>query len=212
MMKTSRRNLLKAGLLGGAFSLPTLAQAAKLSATPAEIEGPFYPITPQKDRDFDLTQIEGRTGQAMGKIIYIEGTVTDTQGRPLEDASVDLWQANAVGRYRHPRDTNPAPVDPNFQGWAIVTSGVAGQFKFKTIMPGTYPAARNWIRPPHIHFKVSKSGYGELTTQMYFPDHELNARDWLIQEKNAKEQQLMTATLVRTKPLTYRYQIVLQQI
>ena len=109
-------------------------------------------------------------------------------------------------------EPRPASVDENFQGWAIVPSGVAGDFRFKTVMPGAYPAARNWTRPPHIHFKVSKAGYENLTTQMYFPGHELNAIDWLIQEKNAKEQQLMTATLIRTEPKTYRYHIVLKRI
>lgn len=194
------------------YATSNFVQASKLSLTPEEIEGPFYPLTPQKDRDFDLTYIEGRSGKALGQVIYIEGTVTDIHGQPIEDATVDLWQANAAGRYRHPRDTNTAPVDPNFQGWAVVPSGVTGDFKFKTIMPGAYPAARNWIRPPHIHFKISKAGYADLTTQMYFPGHELNAVDWLIQEKNAKEQQLMTATLIRTEPKTYRYHIVLKQL
>ena len=210
-MKTSRRNFIKLGLLGSTFASGSVAQASKLSITPEEIEGPFYPLTPQKDRDFDLTHIKGRSGTALGQVIYIEGFVTDIDGQPIEDATVDLWQANAAGRYRHPRDTNSAPIDPNFQGWAIVPSGVTGGFKFKTIMPGTYPVARNWTRPPHLHFKVSKAGYTELTTQMYFPGHELNAIDWLIQAKNAKEQQLMIATLIRTKPKTYRYHIVLKR-
>ena len=211
-MKTTRRDFIKAGLLGTIFGSAPLARANNLSVTPAEIEGPFYPLTAQKDRDFDLTQIAGRKGTALGKIIFIEGVVYDVQGNPLENATVDVWQANAAGRYRHPRDANSAPLDPNFQGWAIVASGKAGEFKFKTVMPGAYPAARNWMRPPHIHFKVSKKGYKELTTQMYFPGHELNATDWLIQDKNAKEQQLMTATLIRTTPTTYHYQVVLQPL
>lgn len=211
-MKLSRRHFIKTGLVASTLTSVALARASKFSVTPAEIEGPFYPLTPQKDRDFDLTHIKGRSGTALGQVIHIEGIITDIHGQPIEDATVDLWQANAAGRYRHPRDTNPVPVDPNFQGWAIVPSGASGEFNFKTIMPGAYPAARNWTRPPHIHFKVNKTNYAELTTQMYFPEHELNAIDWLIQEKNAKEQRLMTATLIRKNPATYHYQIVLQEI
>ena len=211
-MKTTRRKFIKSGLVASTLTSIALARTTKFSPTPAEIVGPFYPVTAQKDKDFDLTHIKGRSAKALGEIIHIEGMVSDKYGTPIEDAIVDLWQANAAGRYRHPRDTNSAPLDPNFQGWAIVPSGVAGEFKFTTIMPGAYPATRNWMRPPHIHFKVNKSNYAELTTQMYFPGHELNAIDWLIQEKNAKEQQLMTATLIRKNPVTFHYQIVLEEI
>ena len=124
---------------------------------------------------------------------------------------MDLWQANAAGRYRHPHDPNTAPLDPNFQGWAIVPSGKQGKFKFKTIVPGSYPASRGWTRPPHIHFKVTKKGYVELITQMYFPGHELNEKDLLLQRKGKAEQKLMIAKQVATDPTTYRYQIVLQK-
>jgi len=144
-------------------------EAAPVHPTPAEIEGPFYPRIARKDKDFDLTQIEGKKGSAKGRHIFISGQVLDTDGEPVEDASVDLWQANAAGRYRHPHDPNTAPLDENFQGWAIVPSGKDGGFRFKTVFPGTYPASRDWTRPPHIHFKVSNRGFVELITQMYFP-------------------------------------------
>jgi len=144
-------------------------------------------------------------------VIWIEGEVVDTDGKPVEDALIDLWQANAAGRYRHPHDPNPAPLDPNFQGWAIVPSGTNGQFRFKKIMPGSYPASRTWMRPPHIYFKVSKRGYGELVTQMYFPDHKLNAGDRLLKRKSAAEQKLMIASRVEADHETYRYTIVLEE-
>ena len=162
MKKNSRRRFLKAGLFGGFLGYNAIARAdslLKLNPTPAEIKGPFYPVTPQKDKDFDLTQIEGRTGIAAGRVIWIEGQILDTMDKALEDASVELWQANSVGRYNHPHDSNPAALDPNFQGWAIVPSGKNGAFRFKTIMPGSYPASDSWTRPPHIHFKISKLGY-----------------------------------------------------
>lgn len=215
MKRQSRRRFLKAGLVGGAVGgYGVMAQAGllpKLGPTPSEIEGPFYPITPQKDKDFDLTRIEGRKGRAKGQIIWVEGRVLDTAGEPIEDASVDIWQANASGKYRHPHDPNPAPLDPNFQGWAIVPSGTNGWFRFKTISPGAYPASVTWDRPPHIHFKVTKRGYVELITQMYFPGHRLNDTDRLLMRKGPEERKLMIAERVKEDPETYSYRIMLQK-
>ncbi len=145
-------------------------------------------------------------------MVTIQGQVLDIEGNPVEGATVDIWQANAAGRYRHPHDNNPAPLDPDFQGWAIVQSGVQGGFKFKTVIPGAYPVSDAWKRPPHIHFKVSKKGYAEVTTQMYFPDHELNQVDRLLQSKTAAEQQMMVARSVDGEEVTLRYDIVLQAL
>ena len=129
----------------------------------------------------------------------------------IPNAIIDLWQANAAGRYRHPHDTNPAPLDPNFQGWAVVPSGVKGAFRFKTIFPGTYPAAKGWTRPPHIHFKVSKKGYVELITQMYFPGEALNDKDLLLQRKGKQDQELMVVTKTKDDPATYQFRVVIQK-
>ena len=214
MSDASRRTFIKAGMVGGlAAALSKLTRAANSTylPTPTEIEGPFYPITPQKDKDFDLTRIEGRSGIAQGRKIFIEGQVLDTDGQPVENATVDLWQANAAGRYRHPYDSNPAPVDPNFQGWAIVQSGRQGRFHFKTVLPGAYPASGKWMRPPHIHFRVSKRGYLELVTQMYFEGQELNRSDLLLMRKSEMERQSMVARRIKDEPETYRYTIVLQK-
>lgn len=215
MSDASRRTFIKAGMVGGfsaAFSeLTRAADSTVHLPTPTEIEGPFYPITPQKDKDFDLTQIEGGSGIAQGRTIFIEGRVLDADGQPVENATVDLWQANAAGRYRHPHDSNPAPLDPNFQGWAIVQSGRQGQFRFKTVLPGAYPASRNWIRPPHIHYKVSKRGYLELVTQMYFEGQKLNLSDLLLMRKSEMERQSMVARRIKDEPETYSYTIVLQK-
>lgn len=125
--------------------------------------------------------------------------------------TVDVWQANAAGRYSHPHDPNPAPLDPSFQGWAIVPSGKDGDFRFKTVIPGAYPAEDDWVRPPHIHFKLSKRGYVELTTQMYFPDQELNDVDRLLQSKSPAEQELMIAKPSASEPDILRYQIVIEK-
>ncbi len=206
-----RRDFIKRGVVGGAMGLVTGAAFAA-RPTPSEIEGPFYPVYPQKDKDFDLTRIQGRAGVARGKIIIVQGRVVDTDGKPLEDAMVDLWQANAAGRYNNPRDSNPAPLDPNFQGWAIVPSGSDGGFRFKTVYPGAYPAGADWMRPPHIHFKVSKRGYVELVTQMYFPGENLNEQDLLLMHKPIDQRPLMIATRLPGDPETYRYDIVLEKV
>lgn len=201
----------KAFLLGAVGAAGTAA-AAKLAPTPEEVEGPFYPSYEHKDKDFDLTRVSGRSGTAKGRVIEIRGAVVDTDGNAVEDATVDLWQANAAGRYRHPHDPSNAPLDPYFQGWAIVPSGKDGAFCFRTIYPGTYPASEGWTRPPHIHFKVSKRGFVELITQMYFPGEVLNQVDHLLQRKSESEQAAMIATLVDKDPPTYGYQLVLERV
>jgi protocatechuate 3,4-dioxygenase beta subunit len=191
-----RRLFIQTGALLGIASPAATGQAlaASLSATPGEAEGPFYPVIAQKDKDFDLTRVDGQTGIAKGTHIIISGEVVDIHGSPIEDATVDIWQANAFGRYRHPHDRNQAPLDENFQGWAIVQSGSNGTFRFRTVLPGAYPATRNWVRPPHIHYKISKKGYPELVTQMYFPDMKLNESDRLLRAKTPVERELMIAS------------------
>ncbi len=207
-----RRSFVRMGLAGGAITAITPNVLAANAITPDEIEGPFYPITPQKDQDFDLTQVTGKDEKALGEVVTIQGQVLDIDGNPVEGATVDIWQANAAGRYRHPHDANPAPLDANFQGWAIVQSGEQGGFKFKTIIPGPYPVSDSWTRPPHIHFKVSKSGYDEVTTQMYFPDHELNQVDRLLQSKTKDEQKMMVAQSVKGDKSNLLYNIVMQAV
>jgi len=223
-MDLGRRHLLRVGALFGIGLTgcrggePGAETIEEIAPTPAEIEGPFYPVIAQKDRDFDLTRIEGRDATAEGTVIEVAGQVVGTDVRPIADATVELWQANAAGRYRHPNDPSDAPLDPNFQGWAVVPSGDEGGFRFRTVFPGTYPAGRGWTRPPHLHFKVAKRGYVELVTQMYFPDHELNDVDRLLQRKPADERPLMIATRVAADedaaedaPERYRYRIVIEE-
>jgi protocatechuate 3,4-dioxygenase beta subunit len=212
----NRRNFFKAGLLstlGVTNHAMSNSGSLKFSpSTPNEIAGPFYPIIAQKNKDFDLTSIKGRKQEALGQKIIVHGIVLDTEGNPVEDATVDLWQANAAGRYSHPHDTNPAPVDENFQGWAIVPTGKSGEFRFNTVLPGIYPVGGDWSRPPHIHFKITKKGYLELTTQMYFPVHALNQVDRLLQRKTKQEQALMIAKKSTDKSDTYYYQIIIEKV
>ena len=211
MKEDSRRIFLKNGMIAGVLGFIT-GPVYGFRPTPKEAEGPFYPLYAQKDKDFDLTRIEDSQNIALGRAIFIQGKVLDTENNPLEDSTIDLWQANAAGRYRHPHDTNRAPLDPNFQGWAILQSGKQGTFRFKTVFPGAYPASAGWTRPPHIHFKISKTGYLDLITQMYFPGHPLNESDRLLQRKSEQEQQMMISSKISDSPETYEYNIVLQKL
>jgi protocatechuate 3,4-dioxygenase, beta subunit len=173
----ARRHLLIAllSLTGLALLRTVVGRAASdlCPRTPLQTEGPYYPPRAQRDampdKDNDLTQISGRSAHAKGQIIYVIGEVRDEQCRPVEGALVEIWQASENGRYQHPRDEeNPAPLDPHFQYWSQQVTDGQGRYRFKTIKPGAYQAGRNWIRPPHIHFKVKHPRFRELTTQMYF--------------------------------------------
>ena len=164
-MLVSRRCLIRSGalsLLGGASS-ELFALAPKLPRTTHQTEGPFYPVQRPLDQDFDLTNVRGRRGRARGEIINVVGRVLDPDGRPVPFASIDLWQANAAGRYAHPADTNPAPLDPDFQGSAKLKADGNGFYRFRTIKPGRYPG-----RVPHLHLAISQASR-RVTTQMYFP-------------------------------------------
>lgn len=176
----SRRRFLAATAIAGTGTALGSRAMADPVVTPPQGEGPFYPIVDQADKDADLTVVEGRDGVAQGEVVEVSGRVLDAAGEPIANAVVDIWQANAAGRYAHEADPNPAALDPNFQGWAIMTTDEKGAYRFKTIKPGAYPATSDWSRPPHIHFKVSRRGYKDLTTQMYFEGEPLNDADALL--------------------------------
>lgn len=130
----------------------------------------------------DLT-IDPNGRAALGQLIRVTGCILDEAGRPLPGALVELWQANAAGRYRNPLDTRDAPLDPNFLGNGRTCTDGDGRYEFFTIKPGAYPVPNSgrWWRPPHIHFSVfGPSSLSRLVTQMYFPGDPLNAHDRLI--------------------------------
>src|SRR5689334_14417819 len=150
----SRRNVLglAIGAAGFAASRATSpVHAETLRRTPGEILGPFYPVLRSVERRADLTSLPGKPGRAAGELIYVVGRVVNVEGQPVKAARVELWQANTHGRYTHPSDTNPAPLDPNFEGFAVQDTDAEGRFRFKTIKPGAYPATATWMRPPHLH-------------------------------------------------------------
>jgi protocatechuate 3,4-dioxygenase beta subunit len=103
-------------------------------------------------------------------VINVMGRVLNVLGQPVRDAKVEIWQANAHCRYTHPSDPNPAPLDPNFDGSAVLTT--EGRYHFKTIKPAAYPAGPNRMRPAHINFQVTAGRQDKILTQMYFEgDH-----------------------------------------
>jgi protocatechuate 3,4-dioxygenase beta subunit len=194
----TRRDLFR---LGAALPLGTLTAALAAGAaaacglTPRQTSGPFFPAFDQFDKDVDLTRVTGHDGRAQGEVIRVRGRVLDEQCRPVEGALVDLWQANAKGRYAHPADRNPAPLDPNFQGWGQAVSDADGRYSFTTIKPAPYPLefvggeadTRAGFRTPHLHFRVAKRGHRELSTQMYFAGEALNDRDAVLARVPASE-------------------------
>jgi protocatechuate 3,4-dioxygenase, beta subunit len=197
----SRRRMLKMSLALGAVTFGTPYQVAlaqqKLQPTADQILGPFYPVIKPTDGGNDLTHLSGRPGRARGQIFYVMGQVMNRKGKPVRNAKIEVWQANAAGRYLHPTDWNPAPIDVNFDGYAKLTTDDEGRYRFKTIKPGAYPVGPDWTRPPHIHFEV-KGGVNRLITQMYFAGEPLNDSDKLLQSSWAKES-LIAKVLPPTK-------------
>ena len=118
--------------------------------------------------------------------MYVSGRVINVRGKPVADAELEIWQANAAGRYTHPSDQNPAPIDPNFEGYAKIRTGPDGSYRFKTVKPGAYPATPTSTRPPHIYFDV-KGRVNRLVTQMYFEGEALNDKDAILQGASRKE-------------------------
>jgi protocatechuate 3,4-dioxygenase beta subunit len=157
-----RRALALLGVLAAAAAASLRADGRKpLAPTPGDAEGPFYPQRFPQDVDADLTRVAGRAGAARGTVLHLSGRVLATDGRPLAQARVELWQCDALGRYHHV-DGDPGERDPDFQGYGVAVSDVEGRYAFKTIRPVRYSG-----RPPHLHFKVAQASARPLTTQLY---------------------------------------------
>lgn len=143
-----------------------------------EVTGPLFGSDRVQDGENDLTR--QHAGEAIGQRIIVTGRVIDTNNKPVPHTLVEIWQANAGGRYRHTGDNWPAPLDPNFDGVGRTMTDDQGRYTFTTIKPGAYPWKNhdNAWRPSHIHFSLFGRAFTQrLVTQMYFPDDPLFFQD-----------------------------------
>jgi protocatechuate 3,4-dioxygenase beta subunit len=188
-----------------------------LPHTLTEMTGPVYGHERVGPLDHDLTR--QHPGEPLGERITVSGRVLDGDGRPIRNTLVEVWQANAAGRYRHELDQHPAPLDPNFSGAGRVVTGDDGGYSFTTIKPGAYPWGNNenaW-RPAHIHFSLFGPAFAtRLVTQMYFPGDPLFRYDPIFQsvrDAAARERLIARFEMERTQEqwaLGYGFDIVLR--
>jgi protocatechuate 3,4-dioxygenase beta subunit len=192
----------------------------RMPSSPAEDTGPVFGATLIGHRDADLIHNFAAEGAAaIGPRIIVHGRVTDEQQRPVPGALVEVWQANAGGRYRHKREGYLAPLDPNFGGCGRVLTGADGSYRFHTIMPGAYPWPNgpNAWRPAHIHFSLFGHAFAQrLVTQMYFEGDPLIPLCPIVQSvPDAAGVAALTARLdmaaaMPMDSLAYRFDIVLR--
>jgi len=188
-----------------------------LPHTLSEITGPVYGHEDIGETDTDLTR--QHAGEPLGERIIVSGRVLDEDARPVANTLVEIWQANAGGRYRHVNDNHPAPLDPNFTGAGRVLTDENGVYRFVTIKPGAYPWRNhdNAWRPAHIHFSLFGNAFAtRLVTQMYFPGDPLLPIDPVSQsipDAKARERLVASFDLETTEPewaLGFRFDIVLR--
>lgn len=184
----------------------------------SELTGPAYGEDAIAPLDNDLTRNAVINGEPLGERILVVGRVLDDAGRPVENALIEIWQANAAGRYRHGRDQHDAPLDPNFSGAGRLLTNQQGEYRFTSIRPGAYPWRNhdNAWRPPHIHFSIFGHQFiSRLVTQMYFPGDPLLPLDPIYNSiPDEKGRQRLVASYAHdvTEPvwaLGYRFDIVL---
>jgi len=160
-------------VLGVAASGLAVDAASALVPTPRQTAGPFYPDILPRESDADLVTMAGGA-PATGEVIVVEGQVLGVDGRPVAGASIELWQANAFGRYAHSADRSDVPLDPDFQGYGAVRTDAQGRYRFRTIRPGAYAG-----RTRHLHFYATGPGFERMPMQMYFAGDPGNDVDFL---------------------------------
>ena len=184
--------------------------------TLSETTGPVFGDDAVTELDGDLTR--QHDGEPLGERIIVSGRVVGTDGRPLRRTLIEIWQANAAGRYVHESDRHPAPLDPNFTGAGRVLTDGEGRYRFTTIKPGAYPWRNhpNAWRPAHIHLSLFGRAFTErLVTQMYFPGDPLFGADPIFQSiRDPKARELLVSSFdwETTRPewaLGYRFDVVL---
>jgi len=201
-------------------STRTRAPQRPLAARPEDfrdLQSPVYGHGDLGELDNDLTR--QHDGEPLGERIIVTGRLLEEDGRPVRNALIEVWQANAAGRYRHDRDRHPAPLDPNFTGAGRTLTDNDGRYAFVTVKPGAYPWQNhpNAWRPAHIHFSVfGRTFSSRLVTQMYFPGDPLFEFDPIFQsvrDERARARLVAELDLALTEPewaLGYRFDIVLR--
>jgi len=188
-----------------------------LPQTLSEITGPVFGHDDIQAGDSDLTHQHG--GDPLGERIVVSGRVLDENGRPVANSLVEIWQANAAGRYPHKNDNHDAPLDPNFSGGGRALTDDQGRYRFLTIKPGSYPWRNHYNawRPAHIHFSLFGRAFAtRLITQMYFPGDPLLEFDPMytgIPDERARKRLISALDWELTTPeyaLGYRFDIVLR--
>ncbi len=182
-----------------------------------ELTGPLFGLERVAEGDSDLTHFAG--GEALGQRIIVHGRVLDGDGRAISGTLLEVWQANAAGRYRHAGDDWAAPLDPHFDGLGRAVTGADGHYRFTTIRPGAYPWKNNpnaW-RPAHIHFSLFGQSFAQrLVTQMYFPEDSLFPQDPIfnaVRDERARARLIAKYDHEATEEawaLGYRFDIVLR--
>ena len=184
--------------------------------TLSELTGPAFGDGDVGELDHDLTR--QHDGEPLGERIIVSGLVTDRDGRPVRSALIEIWQANAAGRYVHDGDQHPAPLDPNFTGAGRCLTDDDGVYRFVTVKPGAYPWRNhdNAWRPAHIHLSLFGRAFtNRLVTQMYFPGDPLFVQDPIFQsvrDAKARDRLVCAFDLDSTVPewaLGYRFDVVL---
>ena len=186
--------------------------------TLSELTAPVYGHDDIQPLDDDLTKNAAVNGEPLGERIIVVGRVLDEDGRPVPNALLEVWQANACGRYIHKVDQHDAPLDPNFRGAGRVLTNAQGEYRFTTIKPGAYPWRNheNAWRPAHIHFSIFGTAFiSRLVTQMYFPGDPLLSMDPMltgIPDEKGRQRLVSQYAHDITQPewaLGYRFDIVL---
>ena len=189
-MLVYRRTLFK---LCGALIIPVISYG-RLTRTPWQGEGPFYPDRIPVDTDNDLVKNGDTSVEAGGKILILNGLLVNLDSKPIIGVSIEIWQTDKNGVYLHSGSFARNTLDKKFQGFGRTKTDRNGHFSFRTIVPTEYPG-----RTPHIHMKLWREGKNILTTQLYIHEHPHNKKDFLFQRMSPSEQRINSMKIIPAK-------------